>query len=86
MFTGRVQNLYREHNMSSPCAKVCKSTEYVIFYLYKAEFLKWNNPSSIFGTAHWHFLWTRSWSADGIESGQTARMYRLAWLYTGGKG
>ena len=23
---------------------------------YPAEFLKWNNPNSIFGTVHYHFL------------------------------
>jgi hypothetical protein len=27
-----------------------------------------------------------SLSANSIEPGQTARMFRLAWLYTGGKG
>jgi hypothetical protein len=25
-----------------------------------------------------------NWLANSIEPGQTARMYRLAWLYTGG--
>ena len=29
---------------------------------------------------------TQSWSANSIEPGVTARMCRLAWLYTGGKG
>ena len=27
-----------------------------------------------------------SWSANSIEPGQTARMFRLAWIYTGRKG
>ena len=32
------------------------STNSIIFNPYHAEFLKWNNPSSIFGTTHYHFL------------------------------
>ena len=28
---------------------------------------------------------TGSWSINGIETGQIARMCRLAWFYTGGK-
>ena len=55
-----------------------------------AEFLKWNNPPSIFRPVHFHFrdikMKTLSWSAKSIEPGQTAQMCRLAWLYTGGKG
>ena len=27
----------------------------------------------------------KSWSANSIQPGQTAQMWRLAWLYTGGK-
>ena len=27
-----------------------------------------------------------SWSTNSIEPGQTARMCRLSWIYTGGKG
>ena len=55
-----------------------------------AEFLKRNNPPSIFGTVHYHLrnikMKTSSWSANGIEPGQTAQTCRLAWLYTGGNG
>ena len=54
-----------------------------------AEFLKWNNPPSIFGTVHYHFrdikMKTWSWSANSLEPDQTAQKCRLAWLYTGGK-
>ena len=58
---------------------------------YHAEFLKWNNQPYIFGTLSLSFLgiprWKlKSWSANSIEPGQTARMSRLARLYTGGKG
>ena len=28
----------------------------------------------------------RTWSANSIEPGQNARMYRLAWICSGGKG
>ena len=31
-------------------------------------------------------FWTWSWSANSIEPGQTAQMYRLAWLYNGSNG
>ena len=58
---------------------------------YHAEFLKWNNPPSIFGTVHYHFKGYQDGklklvSQQYIEHGQTAWMCRLAWLYTGGKG
>ena len=45
-----------------------------------AEFLKWSNPPSIFGTVHYHFrdieMRTWSWSDTIIEPGQTARMWQ----------
>ena len=62
---------------------VILSLSYVFIFInpYHAEFLKWNNPTSIFGTLHYHFrdikMKTQSWSANSIEPGQTA---------TGGKG
>ena len=56
---------------------------------YHAEFLKWDNPSYIFGTVLYHFrdinMKTCSWSTNSIEPGQTAQMIRLACLYTVGK-
>ena len=59
-----------------------------------AEFLKWNNPPSIFKTVHYHLrdikvkTWklVRSWSADSMEPCQTVWICKLAWLYTGSKG
>ena len=61
---------------------------FLLYTSQPAEFLKWNNPPSIFGTVHYFFrdIKIRSWSASSIEPGQTARIRRLAWLYTGGKG
>ena len=52
------------------------------------NFINGKNPPSIFGTTCITFrdMKTQSWSANSIEPGQTARMCRLAWLYTGGKG
>ena len=44
----------------------------------------------LFGTVHYRLrdikMKTLSWPANSIEPGQTARMCRLVWLYTGGKG
>ena len=51
--------------------------------LYPAEFLKWNNPTSIYGTTHYYFRDTKmriwSWSDTSIEPGQTARTCQLSW-------
>ena len=56
---------------------------------YHAEFLKWNNSPSVLQPSIIIFrdikLKTWSWSANSIEPGQTAKICRLAWLYTGGK-
>ena len=53
---------------------------------YHAEFLKCNNPYSIFGTFHYHFrdikMKTWSWSANSIEPGQTARKFMMCILHT----
>ena len=57
----------------------------VTLNLYHAEFLKWNNPSSIFGTIHYHFrdikMKTCSWSANSIEPGQTTDVHSGLALY-----
>ena len=57
---------------------------------YHAEFLKWNNPSTILALSIIIFrditMKTWRWSVNSIEPGQTARMCRLAWLYIGDKG
>ena len=54
--------------------------------LYPAEFLKCNNPPSIFGTYQYHFLGKSKWKLESIGPGQIARMCRLTWLCTGDKG
>ena len=54
---------------------------------YHAKFLKYSKAPSIYGTIHYHFknikMKTWCWSANSIESGQTAWTCWLAWLYTG---
>ena len=61
-----------------------------VFNPLPAEFIKWNNPTYIFGTGHYHFKGYQdknlSWSGNNLEPSQTAQICRLAWLYTGGKG
>ena len=49
--------------------------------------LNFSNQPFSFGTAHYHFRdikMTTCWSANNIQPGYSARMYRLAGLYTGG--
>ena len=59
---------------------------------YHAEYLKWNNPSYIFGTVHYHFQGYQDENLKLVSqqyrawSDCTARKCSLAWLYTGGKG
>ena len=72
-------------NIYQDCNKVIQITMTAVltmFNPYHAEFLKWNDPPSIFGTIHYHFrdikMKTKSWSANSIEPGQTARMVAKA--------
>ena len=52
---------------------------------YHAEFLKWNNPPSIFDTIHYHLKGYQDENLKLVSQQYRARMCSLAWLYTGGK-
>ena len=57
---------------------------YMLFNPYHAKFLKWNNPTSIYRTFHYHFLGYQDENlklvSQQYRACQTVWMSRLAWL------
>ena len=95
--TWKEKQLMKSKNVydSKKMKKNNRSMELVItknnsFFLKVYWIYKWNNPPFILELPIINLrdikmrIWRRS--ANSIELGQTARMCRLAWLYTGGKG
>ena len=52
-----------------------------VFNPYHAEFLKWNNPPSIYGTFHYQFKGYQDENLMLVSPGQTARMQSGLALY-----
>ena len=83
-------------NISIPVVRLHQNHSF-LFYQNITGVLTLFMPNFLNGIIHLQFLAlsiiilrdikmeTCSWSASSIESGQTARMCRLAWLYTGGR-